>query len=85
MDECKDEVSTSLGYLIPMLIIEELVRSDRPTSVDEMSKSLDIAKTTLDWHCNALAKEGFIEAFGSQPTFVVSKRLVKLSANVLSM
>ena len=77
-------VPSSEDDLLPILVIEELVKSDRPMSVDNVSKKFGIGETTLTGHFNALAEEGYIEVYGSSTTFVVSKRLATLATDILT-
>ena len=83
-EEPKVDVPSSGDDLLPMLVIEELAKSNRPMSVDNVSKKLGIGEATLAGHFNALAEEGFIEVYGSPTTFVVSKRLATLATDVLA-
>ena len=77
-------VPSSEDDLLPILVIEELAKSNRPMSVDNVSKKLGIGEAILAGHFNALAEEGFIEVYGSPTTFVVSKRLATLATDVLA-
>jgi len=85
VEKSKDVALSVSDSLIPILIIEELVRSDRPMSVGDINKTIGIAMSTLKGHISVLVEEGFIEAYGSPTTLMISKRLVRLSTKVLSM
>ena len=83
-DDYTDDVSSISEMLVPLLVLEELVRTNHALSAHDMSASLGIATTTLNRHLGALAQEGFVETSGVQSTFVLGKRLVALSTHVLS-
>ncbi len=76
----KGEVAPKPECLIPILILEELVNSDRPMSVAEMSECLGIGKPILQSHLLALEEQEFIQSSGSQSAFVLGRRLVMLCA-----
>ncbi|WP_108816783.1 hypothetical protein [Loktanella sp. Alg231-35] len=83
MDETKEEVPSMRDCLLPILIIEELVKSDKPMAVDNMRNKLGIGKAMLPGQFIALAEEGFIESYGLQTTYVASRWLATLSMDVL--
>lgn len=79
-----EDVPSNADDLLPILIIEELAKSDRPLSVNDVFKKLDLGEAILVEHFNALAEDGYIVAYGSPTTFVLSKRTATLATDVLS-
>ena len=78
IDAHKGEVAPRSDCLTAILILEELVNSDRPMSVAEMSKCLGIGTPILLPHFGALEEQEFIQSSGSQNAFVLGRRLIKL-------
>ena len=76
----KDEVALESECLIPLLILETLAKSDRPMSVADTGKSLDIETAILQPHFEALEEQEYIQSSGSQSAFVFGRRLVMLCA-----
>lgn len=73
-EEPKVDVPSSGDDLLTILVIEELAKSNRPMSVDNVSKKLGIGEATLAGHFNALAEEGFIEVYGSSTTLAAPQK-----------
>ena len=80
MGTCNDEVALTSECLIPLLILETLATSDRPMSVTDMGKSLDIETAILQPHLEALEEQAFIQRSGAQNTFVIGARWAMLCA-----
>lgn len=76
IDAHKDEVALEPECLIPLLILETLAKSDRPMSVADTGKSLDIETTKLQQHFGALEEQEFIQSSGSQTDIVFGRSLV---------
>lgn len=74
----KNETAQTSECLIPLLILETLAKSDRPMSVADLGKSLDIETAILQPHFAALEEQEFIQGSGSQSAFVFGGRLAML-------
>lgn len=82
-DEPKQAVLSIEDDLLPILIIEELVKSGEPMTVDNVSKKLGIGEAILAGQLSTLAEEGYIEAYGALTTFFEGKRLATLATDIL--
>jgi DNA-binding IclR family transcriptional regulator len=80
----QDEIASESDPIIPMLILEALAGSDRPMSLAEAGKTLDIEAARLQPHFKVLEEHAFIQHSGSQSTFVIGRRWLMLCAGLKS-
>lgn len=80
IDAHKVEVAPESECLIPLLILETLAKSDRPMSVADVGKSLDIETAMLQPHFEASEEQEFIQSSGSESVFIFGRRLLMLCA-----